>query len=228
MEETGMDDTLAYPQTLGALAEFIMDNECYLHPSEHRDEDRSYGNDVRAIITHLKRMRLTSVFRNDGFNGLRHRCMSLFLMRAPEVRDIFLPLSITGLAVSRESSFDPLTWTGLSDVTRFIENGLLDDDWLACYELDGVKRVVNEAVDDAVQSGKPIPASRLDVDGDWLRSARRTYLDHRSFDDLFGNLVPKPPPGVPDSTTLMELWMARPYADFAIDHDGKSLTTAGR
>lgn len=144
--------------------------------------------------------------------------LRLFLHRAPLLSDVVAPICFREANLSTDATYDPLTLHGLSDVCHLIHNGLLDDWWIALYEKDGVRRIVNEYVDDCAQGGeKAWPAEGfpyLDRDLAWMASANRTVLSMKRFLALFADDIAEVPAGVPAPDDLMELWTARPYDDF--------------
>lgn len=214
-----MTDRETYLGTVAALAEFIAANRTFPLPTDRSADEKTHVPDPRYVLEDLS----TLAGRMDRsaeypFWKLSSLVLAMFLQKAPELRDTVAPVSMTGLNISRDAPFDPLTYAGLSDVLHFINNGLLDDCWLASYEKDGEKRVVNETVDDAIRGGEPSEGlkwrGRLDKGDDWLRAAVRTYLDHRSFESVFRDELDGLKACVPTQAELMDLWMGRPYEDF--------------
>lgn len=202
--------------TVDALAGFISENLNFALPSDYPDEGRR-APAPREVLQDLATLASRLDRGEDSPHWeLKASVLAMFLSKAPELREPLAAISMTGLNISRESPFDPLTYAGLSDVLRFIGNGLLDDTWLAAYEMDGDLRVVGEPVDDAVRAGKVTDGlpGRPDKDDDWLREANRTYLDWKTFHDMFAPWLEGVAPAVPSQGELSEAWMSRPYDDF--------------
>lgn len=197
-----MDD---YTATINVLLDFIAENRTHRPKAHQGVTPTAEIADMRRVSGHHSVPGASDVLR-------------LFLHRAPLLRDVVEPISFRDGNQSTDSNYDPLTLDGLNDVTHLIHNGLLDDWWIALYEHDKVRRIVNEEVDDCVQGGgTDWPASgfnRLDRDLDWMLEAKRTVLNMERFRQIFAKDMSKIPTAVPTKADLMDLWLARPYDDF--------------
>jgi hypothetical protein len=196
-----------YIATVGVLLDFIAENRT------HQPKSRNGITPTMAIAD----MR-SSYCSRDSISDGSAEVLNLFLHRVPLLADVIEPVTFRDANSSIDATYDPLTLDGLGDVTHFIHNGLVDDWWIALYEKDGVRRIVNEAVDDCVQSGgKGWPEGgfkRLDRDLNWMRGAKRTVLSMDRFLQAFKTDLAQIPAGLPDQAELMELWTSRPYDDF--------------
>lgn len=196
-----------YTAGIEALLEFIAANKTHQPRSYH-------GMTPTMQIADMHQRYASGDWIPDGAAGV----LRLFLYRAPLLADVLEPITFREANNSIDASYDPLTLDGLGDVTHLIHNGLVDDWWIALYEKDGLRRIVTETVDDAVQSdGKGWPEGgfkRLDRDLNWMRQAKRTVLNMERFQHLFRDDLSSVPADMPDQSGLMELWTSRPYDDF--------------
>jgi hypothetical protein len=194
---------------VGAVLDFI---------AEHRtfDPNSRNGGTPRGRIERLRRLHVSgAVSWSAGHDAV----FRLFLHRAPLLAATVEPISFRDAYLSTDAPYDPLTLGGFDDLSHLVHNGLGDDRRIALYEKDGVRRIVDETVDDCVQSGgrnwpeKGFP--RLDRDLGWMSGAKRTVLDIPKFLDAFAGDIASLPAGVPTGQELTDLWLARPYDDFS-------------
>ncbi|AOG02842.1 hypothetical protein [Bosea sp. RAC05] len=205
-----------YLGNIAVLAEFIRTNRNYALPSD--SDDGRQPEDPRAINASLETL-VRDVDHGGGrYWDLMATALELFLRKAPELRETMLPIASAASNISREAVYDPLTYRGLMDVLHFISNGLLDDWWLALYQAEGERRIVNETIDDAIQLGRTIEPYRipfhLDKDEAWFAAADRTKLSFRNFYSAFGHDLIGVIPRLWSEDDLMNAWLARPYLDF--------------
>lgn len=196
-----------YIATIGTLLDFIAANRT------HQPKSRNGVTPTMAIADIRQ-----SYSSRDWISEGSAEVLKLFLYRAPLLADVLEPITFRDANSSIDATYDPLTLDGLSDVTHFIHNGLVDDWWIALYEKDDVRRIVNEGVDDCVQGGgKNWPDGgfkRLDRDLEWMRGAKRTVLNMDRFLQAFKTDLGQLPAGLPNQDEFMELWTSRPYDDF--------------
>lgn len=196
-----------YAATIIALLDFIAANRTHRPKSHNGITPTMQISDMRRFATSLDCVA-------DGSSDV----LKLFLFSAPLLADVLEPITFREANISTDATYDPLTLDGLGDVTHLIHNGLLDDWWIALYSKEGVRRIVNETIDDCVQSGgKGWPEGgfkRLDRDLAWMSQATRTVLNMERFLQLFSKDLAAVPADLPDQAGLMELWTSRPYDDF--------------
>jgi hypothetical protein len=214
-----MDHRETFLGTVGALADFIRANATYPLPSDYRDGE--WAADTRYVVESIGNLASgQDRDASDRFWPLKATALEMFLRKAPELGPVFRPISSTANDVSRDAPFDPLTYRGLGDVLHFINNGLLDDAWVALYRsTDGERRAVGEAIDDANMLRKPLQSLKnighFDKSEDWLMGAeRRDKLSHENFEKVFADDLLNVVPRVPLQSELMNLWTSRPYSDF--------------
>lgn len=209
-----------YLGTLAELVAFIGANVTYTLPGDPQRADAATGvwienNDharslLAAIVPGQER-------GGPGFWELKANALELFLRKAPLLVETFGPITFAPGNYSRRASYDPLTLQGLEDVLHFVNNGLLDDWWIALYEADGERRLVGEPVDDAVQMGLPIASEKyargVDKPDAWFKDARRAVLSERNFAELFADELSDVRPSVRTQDELVDLWQGRPYDD---------------
>jgi len=205
-----------YVGTLKALAEFISTNHLIPYPSDEGCRRINAGDALYSLpelwSREAKRTETDEIWKLKAFT------LELFLRKAPALLEMMRPIAFGVLNISRESPYDPLTFWGVSDLTHFIDNGLVDDWWLALYQANGERRIVHEAADDDVQFKKPFDkryAKRIDKPESWFQTAQRNVLCFNNFEGLFAEDLRDINPSVPTQDELMELWLARPYDDFA-------------
>ena len=210
----------AYLGTLAQLVAFIGTNHTFTLPSDAQRPDTAangwVGDREHASAT------LAGILRGQERDGdssweTKAKALELFLRKAPLMVETFQAIAFAPSNLSRRASYDPLTLQGLEDVLHFVNNGVLDDWWLAHYRLGGERRIVNEVVDDAIQLGHPVQGEpygrQVDKPDAWFREARRDVLSERTFETVFAEDLADVSPRVPTQEDLMELWMARPYDD---------------
>lgn len=201
---------------VGELAAFICNNRTYPLPNDL--SEGTYCDDPRAIHAGLETL-ASRLDHGDRFWDLKASSLELFLRKAPELREMMLPIAHSALNISREAVFDPLTFHGLNDALHFVSGGLLDDAWFAMYAKDGERRIVNESIDDAIQLGGSTAPHRvrchLDKDDEWLAAADRRVLSERNYYSTFGDDLHGISPRLWTQDDLTELWYNRPYADFS-------------
>jgi hypothetical protein len=209
-----MQKTDDYAATINPLLDFTASNRTH-RPKAYNAYD---GVTPTMQIADMRRVFGSGQMTTYGAADV----LRLFLHRAPLMSDVVEPISFRDDNLSTVSNYDPLTLDGLSDVTHFIHNGLIDDWWIALYERDNVRRIVPENVDDCWQSGGAGWPSggfeRLDRDLDWMRQAKRTVLNMDRFLKSFADDIAEVPTATPTQEFLMELWQARPYDDFCVHH----------
>lgn len=212
-----MTDREIFLGTVSALADFIRANGTYALRSDVGETGPA--PDPRAVMAGLDQ--LAAGQERDAeypFWELKAIALELFLRSAPAMADVVRPIAETSANISREAIFDPLTYKGVSDVLHFINNGLLDDDWIALYANDGERRIVNEVADDAIMSQRTLAglkfAGNLDRDEHWFVRAKRDVLSHKNFQKIFADDLAGLQPSIPTQDDLMTLWLSRPYRDF--------------
>ena len=209
-----------YLGTLAELVAFITANVTYTLPGDPQRAEIA-ANAWIANNDHA-RSTLAGIVPGQerggaGFWELKAKALELFLRKAPLLSETFGPITFAPGNFSRRASYDPLTLQGLEDVLHFVNNGLLDDWWIAFYESDGERRLVGEPVDDAVQMGLPVAGEKfaqgVDKPDAWFKGARRAVLSERNFAELFADELADVRPSVPTQDDLVELWQGRPYDD---------------
>lgn len=207
-----------YLKTLGQLTAFIRANGTYALPSD-RPEVHGEIPHRGAVLATLDNIVPSQDRIGEDYWDIKATALSMFLFKAPELRDVFAPVAWYGANLSRCSVLDPLTFQGLSESLFFINNTLFDDDWRAIYTKDGERRVVSETIDDLIQGGRSTAGvrhrDRLDKDDAWMAAAKRTVLSYRNFYSVFGDDVAGIINSPPTQEQLLDLWMNRRYSDFA-------------
>ena len=205
-------------RTVSNLVEFIKTNKTFEAAARSGHAGSTFKDEMVWLNDIVDRYLQYGSGRSGKNWQLSANALSLFLRKAPEFWPVIRPISHIDKNVSTNASHDPLTSTGLGDVLNFVDNGLLDDGWLALYEKDGERRIVGEALDDFLRwnQGKFDWTKQpgLDKDEAWFRCAQRTYLDWDTFYTAFADDLKEIETKVPSPEDLMALWLARPYEDW--------------